>query len=99
MTTQERQIPSLPNILPIPTLERIPSPPVIVESYKNPPPTPMIASPSVGKPPTTWSRITKATRNFTDKVVNFQNKNPMLTMVVIAIIVAILAPQLLPILL
>ena len=45
------------------------------------------------------SKISRYSRNFTDKVANFNQKNPMITMVIIAIIVALLAPQLIPLLL
>lgn len=45
------------------------------------------------------SRISRVSRNFTDKVANFNQKNPMIMMVIIAVVVALIAPQLLPLLL
>lgn len=47
----------------------------------------------------TFSRISQVSRNFTDKVANFHQKNPMIMMILIAIAVALLAPALLPMLL
>ncbi len=45
------------------------------------------------------SRLSRGSRNLTDKVQNFKAKNPVITYVIIAILVAVLAPALLPIIL